>query len=136
VKRVTPVILVASALLIVLDIVGALVRHPLGFPYSPIGVVCLFTYFAVGVIAGGRAGLPVGVAAAASVGFLDGSVGPLAAWFVGAGPVGQTIEEPGIFAYGITVITLSGAAMGLIGALTGIWLERRRALRGSRMIPH
>ena len=135
-KRVTPVILVASALLVVLDIVGALVRHPLGFPYFPLGVVCLLTYFAVGFIAAGRAGLAVGVVAGAIVGFLDGSLGPLAAWFVGAGPVSQTIEEPGIFAYGITVVTLTGAAMGLLGAGIGIWLERRRGLRGSGMIPH
>jgi len=126
VKRVTPVVLAASTLLVVLDIVGALVRHPLGFPYFPLCVVCLLTYFTVGLLSAGRAGMTVGVAAAAIVGFLDSTLGPLAAWFVGAGPVTQTIEEPGIFAYGITVVTVTAAATGFLGAGIGLWIERRR----------
>ena len=108
-KRVTPVILAASALLLVLDIVGALVRHPLGFPYFPLGIVCLLTYFTVGLVAAWQEGVSVGVAAAAIVGFLDSTLGPLAAWFIGQGSLNQTIEEPGIFAYGITVVTLTAA---------------------------
>jgi len=136
VKRVTPVVLAASALLVVLDIVGALVRHPLGFPYFPLGVVCLSTYFTVGLLSAGRAGMRVGVGAAAIVGFLDSTLGPLAAWFVGPGPVTQTIEEPRIFAYGITVVTLTAAATGFLGAGIGLWIERRRGLRGSRVLPH
>jgi hypothetical protein len=136
VKRVTPVVLAASTLLVVLDIVGALVRHPLGFPYFPLGVVCLLTYFTVGLLSAGRAGMTVGVAAAAIVGFLDSTLGPLAAWFVGPGPVTQTIDEPGIFAYGITVVTLTAAATGFLGAGIGLWIERRRGPRGSRVLPH
>jgi hypothetical protein len=135
VKRVTPVILAASALLLVLDIVGALVRHPLGFPYSPVGIVCILTYFSVGLVAAWREGVAVGVAAAAVVGLLDGTLGPLAAWFVGRGALSQTIEEPGIFAYGITVFILTAAGTGLVGALAGIWLGRRRGLR-ARVLPH
>ena len=135
-KRVTPVVLAASALLVALDIVGALVRHPLGFPYFPLGVVCLLTYFSVGLLSAGGAGITVGVAAAAFVGFLDSTLGPLAAWLVGHGPVGQTIDEPGVFAYGITVVTLSAAATGFLGAAIGLWIERRRGLRRSRVLPH
>jgi hypothetical protein len=136
VKRVTPVVLAASALLVALDIIGALVRHPLGFPYSPLAIVCLLTYFTVGLLSAGRAGMTVGVAAAAIVGFLDSTLGPLVAWFVGRGPVTQTIEEPGIFVYGITVVTLTAAATGFLGAGIGLWIERRRGLRGSRVVPH
>ena len=135
-KRVTPVVLAASALLVVLDIVGALLRHPLGFPYSPLGVVCLLTYFTVGLVSAGRSGMTVGVAAAAIVGFLDSTLGPLAAWFVGHGPVSQTIQEPGVFAYGITVVTLTAAATGFLGGGIGLWIERRREFRGSRALPH
>jgi len=49
---------------------------------------------------------------------------------VGPGPVDQTVAEPGIFAYQIAVMTGTAGAIGLIGALAGSWLERRRVLRG------
>jgi len=133
---VTPVIIVASALLLVLDIVGAFARQPLGFPYSPLGVLSLVIYFAVGLVGAWRTRFVVGVAAAAMVGLLDSALGPLVAWLIGPGPVGQTIEEPGIYAYGVTVVTLTAAAAGLIGATAGAWLERRRGLRGSGVLPH
>jgi len=130
-KRVTPVILGAAALLVALDIVGALTGRPLGFPYSRLGAVSLFVYLSVGVLTSLRAGLGVAVVAAATVGFLDGTLGPLAAWLVGPGPVGQTFSESRVFAYGIAVVTATAAAAGLIGALAGTWLERRRGLRTS-----
>jgi hypothetical protein len=136
VTRVTPVIIAAAAFLLVLDIIGALARQPLGFPYSPLGVVSLLTYFTVGVLSAWRENLVSGVIAAAIVGLLDGTLGPLAAWLIGPGPVGQTITEPGIFAYGITVVTLTAVGVGLLGAFAGSWLERRRGLRGSRVVPH
>jgi hypothetical protein len=130
-KRVTPVILGAAALLVALDIVGALTGRPLGFPYSRLGAVSLFVYLSVGMLASLRGGLAVAVVAAATVGFLDGTLGPLAAWLVGPGPVGQSFSESRVFAYGIAVITGTAAAAGLIGALAGTWLERRRGLRTS-----
>ena len=136
-KRVTPVILGAAALLVALDIVGSLTGRPLGFPYSRLGAVSLFVYLSVGVLASLRAGVAVAVAAAATVGFLDGTLGPLAAWLVGPGPVGQTFSESRVFAYGIAVVTATAAAAGLVGALAGTWLERRRGLRtSSRVISH
>jgi hypothetical protein len=134
VRRVTPVILAASATLIVFDIVGALAGKPLGFPYSSLGVVSLLIYLAVGLVGAWRANFVAGVVAAAVVGFLDGTLGPLAAWLFGPGPVGQTITEPRIFAYGTTVITVTAATAGLIGALTGTWLERRRGIRGPGVV--
>jgi hypothetical protein len=132
---VTPIILAASAALVVLDIVGALAGKPLGFPYSSLGVVSLLIYLAVGLVGAWRANFTVGVVAAAIVGFLDGTLGPLLAWLIGPGPVGQTTTEPRIFAYGITVVTATAAAAGLIGSLAGTWLERRRGLRGSGIVP-
>ena len=135
-RRVTPIVLVASAFLLVLDIVGALAGQPLGFPYSPLSVLSLLTYLSVGLLAGWRAGFTAGLVAAAAVGFLDGTMGPMVAWLIGPGPVGQTIAEPRIFAYGITVVTATAAAAGLIGALAGRWLERRRGIRNSRVVPH
>ncbi len=134
--RVTPVIIAAAALLLVLDIIGALARQPLGFPYSSLGAVSLLIYFTVGLMGAWRADFRLGVVAAVIVGFLDATLGPLAAWMIGPGPVGQTIAEPGIFAYGITVVTLTAAGTGLIGAFAGSWLERRRGFRGSRVVPH
>jgi hypothetical protein len=133
---VTPVIIAAAALLLPLDIVGALAGQPLGFPYTTLGAVSLLTYFTVGVMGAWRAQFGLGVIAAVIVGFLDATLGPLAAWMIGPGPVGQTIPEPRIFAYGITVVTLIAAGAGLIGAFAGSWLERRRGLRGSRVVPH
>jgi hypothetical protein len=130
-RRVTPVILAAAGLLVAVDIIGALAGQPLGFPYSPLGAVSLLVYLSVGVLAAVRASFGVGVVAAAVVGFLDGTFGPLAAWLVGPGPVGQTITEPRVFAYGITVVIAAAAAAGLVGALIGSWLERRRGLRTS-----
>jgi hypothetical protein len=129
-RRVAPIILAASATLVVLDIVGAFAGKPLGFPYSSLGVLSLLIYLAVGLLGAWRANFTVGVVAAATVGFLDGTLGPLLAWLIGPGPVGQTITEPRIFAYGITVITATATAAGLIGSLAGSWLERRRGLRG------
>src|SRR5918994_7507995 len=129
--RVTPAILAAAGLLVMLDIVGALAGKPLGFPYSPLGAVSLLIYFSVGVLSALRANFAVGVVAAATVGFIDGTFGPLAAWLVGPGPVGQTFTEPRVFAYGIAVVTAAAAAAGLMGALVGSWLERRRTLRTS-----
>ncbi|HEY9015619.1 MAG TPA: hypothetical protein VIM84_11215, partial [Gemmatimonadales bacterium] len=76
-----------------------------------------------------RANFMSGALAGAIVGVLDGTFGPLAAWLVGPGPVGQTISEPGVFAYGIAVVTATAAAAGMIGALAGVWVERRRTLR-------
>ena len=133
-KRVTPVILGAAALLVALDIVGALTRSPLGFPYSRLGAVSLFIYLSVGLLASLRGGLTVAVFAAAAVGFLDGTLGPLAAWMVGPGPVDQTFSESRVFAYGIAVITATAAVSGLMGALAGTWLERRRVLRTSSRV--
>jgi len=133
-KRVIPVILGAAALLVALDIVGALTGRPLGFPYSRLGAVSLFVYLSVGVLGSLRAGVAVAMIAAASVGFLDGTLGPLAAWLVGPGPVGQSFSESRVFAYGITVVTATAAAAGLIGALAGTWLERRRGLRTSSRV--
>ena len=133
-KRVTPVILGAAALLVALDIVGALTERPLGFPYSRLGAVSLFVYLSVGLLASLRGGLTAAVAAATAVGFLDGTLGPLAAWMAGPGPVGQTISESRVFAYGIAVVTATAAVAGLIGALAGTWLERRRGLRTSSRV--
>lgn len=133
-RRVTPVILAATGLLIAVDIVGALAGKPLGFPYSPLGAVSLLVYLGVGVLAALRASFGLGVLAAAVVGFLDGTFGPLAAWLVGPGPVGQTISEPRAFAYGSAVVTAAAAAAGLVGAVAGSWLERRRGLRSSTVV--
>ena len=128
-RRVTPVILAGAGLLVGLDIVGALAGKPLGFPYSSLGAVSLLTYLAVGLLCALRTNFVAGALASAIVGVLDGTFGPLAAWLVGAGPVGQTISETGVFAYGIAVVTATAAAAGMIGALAGVWVERRRALR-------
>jgi len=129
-KRVLPIILVGAAVLVLMDVVGALTGRPLGFPYPRLGVISLLVYFGVGAIGAWRGSFNDGLAAAIVVGLLDGTLGPLAAWIVGPGPVDQTVAEPGIFAYQIAVMTGTAAAIGLIGALAGIWLERRRVLRG------
>jgi hypothetical protein len=136
VTRVMPVIVAAAVLLLLLDIIGALARQPLGFPYSPVGVVCLLTYLSVGFVAAWRAGFTLGLVAAVIVGFLDATLGPLAAWLIGPGPVGQTIQEPGIFAYGVSVVTAIAGLAGVIGALAGSRLERRRGLRSSGAVSH
>ena len=129
-KRVLPIILVGAAVLVLMDVVGALTGRPLGFPYPRLGVISLLVYFGVGAIGAWRGSFNDGLAAAIVVGLLDGTLGPLAAWIVGPGPVDQTVAEPGIFAYQIAVMTGTAAAIGLIGALAGCWLERRRVLRG------
>jgi hypothetical protein len=133
-RRVTPVIIAAAGLLVALDIVGALAKSPLGFPYPSLGVVSLLVYLSVGLYGSWRAGFAVGLLSAIAVGLLDGTVGPLAAWMVGPGPVGQTFSEPGVFAYGIAVVTATAAATGGVGALAGSWLERRRAFRSSSSV--
>jgi hypothetical protein len=130
-KRVTPVILAAAGLLVLVDIIGALAGQPLGFPYSPLGAVSVLVYLAVGVLGCLRGSLGVGIVAAALVGFVDGTLGPLAAWLVGPGPVGQTVTEPRVFAYGIAVVTGTAIAAGVLGALVASWLERRRGIRTS-----
>ena len=135
-RRVTPVVLAAAALLVGVDVVGALAGKPLGFPYSPLGVVSLLVYILVGFIGAWRSSLPAGVVAAAIVGFLDATVGPLAAWLAGPGSLGQAITEPRIFAYAVAVGTGTAAVAGLVGAATGSWLERRRSLRGSGVVSH
>jgi uncharacterized membrane-anchored protein len=78
-----------------------------------------------------RGSLGIGIVAAALVGFVDGTLGPLAAWLVGPGPVGQTVTEPRVFAYGIAVVTGTAIAAGVLGALVASWLERRRGIRTS-----
>jgi hypothetical protein len=133
-RRVTPVILAAAGLLVALDIVGAVAKRPLGFPYPALGVVSLLIYASVGLYGSWRASFAAGLLGAAAVGLLDGTLGPLAAWMVGAGPVGQTVTEPGVFAYGIAVVTTTAAAAGGVGALAGSWLERRRAFRSSSTV--
>jgi hypothetical protein len=45
------------------------------------------------------------------------------------------VTEARIFAYRIAVVTAIATAAGLIGAAAGSWLERRRGLRGSRVVP-
>ncbi len=129
-KRVLPILLVGVAVLVLMDVVGALTGRPLGFPYPRLGVISLLVYFGVGAIGAWRGSFNDGLAAAIVVGLLDGTLGPLAAWIVGPGPVDQAVAEPGIFAYQIAVMTGTAAAVGLIGALAGSWLERRRVLRG------
>jgi hypothetical protein len=129
-RRVLPILLFGVAVLVLMDIVGALTGRPLGFPYPRLGVVSLLVYFAVGALGAWRGSFTDGLAAVIVVGLLDGTHGPLAAWFVGPGPVNQTVAEPGIFAYQIAVVTGTAAVVGLFGALAGTWLERRRVIRG------
>ena len=129
-RRVLPIILVGAAVLVLMDVVGALTGRPLGFPYPRLGVVSLLVYFGVGAIGAWRGSFSDALAAAIVVGLLDGTLGPVAAWIVGPGPVDQAVAEPGIFAYQIAVVTGTAAAVGLIGALAGSWLERRRVIRG------
>jgi hypothetical protein len=129
-RRVLPILLFGIAVLVLMDVVGALTGRPLGFPYPRLGVVSLLVYFAVGALGAWRASFADGLAAAIVVGLLDGTLGPLAAWIVGPGPMDQSVAEPGIFAYQIAVVTGTAAAVGLIGALAGSWLERRRVIRG------
>ena len=129
-RRVLPIILVGVAVLVLMDVVGALTGRPLGFPYPRLGVVSLLVYLGVGAIGAWRGSFSDGLAAAIVVGLLDGTLGPVAAWIVGPGPVDQAVAEPGIFAYQIAVVTGTAAAVGLIGALAGSWLERRRVIRG------
>ena len=133
-RRVTPVILAAGGLLVALDVVGALAQRPLGFPYPSLGVFSLLVYFSVGLYGSWRASFAMGALGAVTVGLLDATLGPLAAWLVGHGPVGQTVTEPGVFAYGIAVVTATATAAGGVGALAGSWLERRRAFRGSSSV--
>ena len=128
-----PIILAASAILVMLDVVGALARKPLGFPYASLGMVSILIYLGVGLLGAWRANFMAGFVSAAVVGFLDSTLGPLLAWLIGPGPVGQTITEPRIFAYGITVVTATAALTGLLGAAAGSWLERRRTIR--RVVP-
>lgn len=126
-RRVMPVILTAAAFLVALDIVGAITGKPLGFPYSPLGVVSLLVYVVIGAVGGWRVSFGIGVAAAAVVGFLDGTLGPLLAWLIGPGPVGQSITEPGVFAYSIAVVTATATAAGLLGAAAGVLLAKHSA---------
>jgi hypothetical protein len=134
VRRLTPVILAAVGLLVVLDGVGELAGQPLGFPYSPLGVLSLVIYLSVGAVGSWRTNFGGGLLAAAVTGLLAGTVGPLAAWLIGSGPVAQEITEPRIFAYRIAVVTAVAAAAGLVGAVGGSWLERRRAVRRSGVV--
>ena len=129
-RRVLPILLIGVAVLVLMDVVGALTGRPLGFPYPRLGVVSLLVYFGVGTIGAWRGSFSDGLAVAIVVGLLDGTLGPLTAWIVGPGPVDQAVAEPGIFAYQIAVVTGTAAAVGLIGALAGSWLERRRVIRG------
>jgi hypothetical protein len=129
-RRALPILLAGAAVLVLMDVVGALTGRPLGFPYPRLGVVSLLIYFAVGALAAWRGSFADGVAAGIVLGLLDATLGPVAAWLVGPGPVDQTVAEPGIFAYQIAVVTGTAAGMALIGALAGSWLERRRMIRG------
>jgi hypothetical protein len=61
-------------------------------------------------------------------------VGPLVAWLMGSGPVAQEVTEPRILAYRVSVVTAVAAAAGLVGAIAGRWLERRRATRRSGIV--
>jgi hypothetical protein len=133
-KRVSPIILGATAVVVLLDIIGELAGKQLGFPYASLGVVSLLVYISVGALAAWRCSFFSGFLAAALVGFLDGTLGPLAAWLMGHGPVSQDVAEPRVFAYSIAVGTLTAATGGLLGAAAGSWLERRRGLRGSRVV--
>jgi hypothetical protein len=130
-RRVTPVTLAAAGLLVALDIIGALAGKPLGFPYPSLGVVSILIYLSVGFYGSWRTSFTLGVLAAILLGLLDGLLGPLAAWLVGAGPVGQTVTEPGVFAYSVAVVTATATVTGALGALAGSWLERRRSFRTS-----
>jgi hypothetical protein len=135
-KRVTPIVLAAAALLVLLDVIGELAGKPLGFPYSPLGMVSILIYLGVGALGAWRTNFERGLLAAALVGLLSGTFGPLVAWLMGAGPIAQETTEPRIFAYRIAVVTATAAAAGLLGAAAGSWLERRRGLRGSsRVVP-
>jgi hypothetical protein len=133
-RRVSPIILGATAVVVLLDIIGELAGKQLGFPYPSLGVVSLLVYIGVGALGAWRSSFIAGLLAAALVGFLDGTLGPLVAWLMGHGPVGENVSDPRVFAYSIAVGTLIAAAGGLLGSVAGSWLERRRGLRGSRVV--
>ena len=134
VRRLTPVILVAVAVLVAMDGMGELTGQPLGFPYPPLGVVSLLLYLSVGAIGSWRTNFGGGLLAATATGLLAGTIGPLVAWLIGSGPVAQEVTEPRIFAYRVAVVTAAAAAAGIIGAVAGSWLERRRGIR-SGVVP-
>jgi CDP-diglyceride synthetase len=92
-------------------------------------------YLTVGAVCAWRTGFGGGLLGASVVGLLAGTVGPLIAWLIGSGPVDQDITEPRIFAYRIAVVTATAAAVGLVGAAAASWLERRRGVRGSGVVP-
>ena len=131
----TPIILAAVAVLVALDAAGELTGQQLGFPYLPLGVVSLLIYFSVGALCSWRTGFGGGLFSATVVGLLAGTVGPLVAWLIGSGPVAQEVTEPRIFAYRVAVVSATAAVSGLIGAAAASWLERRRTLRGSGVVP-
>lgn len=134
-KRLLPVVVSAAGLLILLEIIGALASRPLGFPYPTLGALSLLIYATAGLFGALRAGLATGVLGAGLVGLLDGTFGPLCAWLVGSGPVGVTVLEPRVFAYRIAVVTATALAAGVVGALAGGWVERRRTVRsGPRVV--
>jgi hypothetical protein len=135
VKRLMPVILAAVVALLALDAVGELSGQPLGFPYSRLGVVSLVIYLSVGAIGSWRTNFGGGFLTAALVGLLGGTLGPLVAWVIGSGSLAQEVTEPRIFAYRITIVTATAAAAGLVGAAAGSWLERRRGIRRSGVVP-
>jgi uncharacterized membrane protein YeaQ/YmgE (transglycosylase-associated protein family) len=135
VRRLTPVILGAVVLLVLLDAVGEVAGQALAFPYPPLGLVSLLVYFTVGAVASRRTNFEGGLLAAGAAGLLAGTVGPLVAWLIGSGPVAQEVTEPRIFAYRVSVVTAVAAAVGLVGAIAGRWLERRRATRRSGIVP-
>jgi hypothetical protein len=134
VRRLTPVILLAVGLLLLLDAVGELSGQPLGFPYSRLGVVSVVIYLSVGAIGSWRTNFGGGLLAAAIVGLLGGTLGPLVAWVIGSGSLAQEVTEPRIFAYRIAVVTLTAAAAGLVGSAAGSWLERRRGIRRTGVV--
>jgi hypothetical protein len=135
VKRLMPLMLAAVVALLALDAVGELSGQPLGFPYSRLGVVSLLIYLSVGAIGSWRTNFGGGFLAAALVGLLGGTLGPLVAWVIGSGSLAQEVTEPRIFAYRITIVTATAAAAGLVGAAAGSWLERRRGIRRSGVVP-
>jgi len=135
VRRLTPIILAAVALLLALDAVGEMAGQPLGFPYPPLGAVTLLVYLSVGAIGSWRTNFGGGLLAATAVGLVAGTVGPLIVWLIGSGPVQQEVTEPRIFAYRIAVVTAAAVAAGFVGAAAGAWLERRRGLRRSGVVP-
>jgi hypothetical protein len=110
-------ILVVGALsVLTLDTIGSIAARQFGFAYGSLRIISWLLWFGTGFFAARYTSVSLSPLAGGIVALIDSTVGWYISWLIGPGRPRSEIDNMRIGQI-ISIVTLKGAALGLIGGL-------------------